>query len=170
MPLAAFLACASCTDIGTFTTDPGECYRGEVVEAEFVRTGFADHVQLSLTLNTDALAEGAGSAGTLSTSDQIFLSSAISQMEELAHDTLSQFQFPGGRIRNYLVYVMATDGAPAMMVISLMEDEHVEVRIMRPEMDPCMGLDEDCDIEPIEPLFGVFRLSLDTSCSAADAA
>ncbi len=156
---------SSCTDIGSFTTRMGECYRGKITGADFVRTGFHENVHLSLTLDTDALADGRGSAGMLWTGDQLFSAATISQMEELAHDSLSQFQFPGGRIRNYLVYVMASDGSPAMVVISLMENEQVEVRVMRPEFDPCAGEPNECDAPAIDALFGVFRLTLDEDCT-----
>lgn len=169
--LFAFAALAilawGCTDVGSFTTDPGECYEGKIVDAGFVRTGFSRNITLSLTLDTDSLADGRGSAGMMWTSDRTFNGATVSQMEELAHDSLSQFQFPGGRIRNYLVYTMATDGAPAMVVISLMENQQIEVRIMRPSFDPCAMEDGECDEDVVEPLFGVFRLDLDEECGIA---
>lgn len=158
-----------CTDVGSFTTSPGECYKGKIVDAEFVRTGFNPDITLSLTLNTDSLADGRGSAGMMWTSDQTFIAATVSQMEELAHDSLSQFQFPGGRIRNYLVYTMPTDGVAAMVVISLMENQQVEVRVMRPEVDPCATTEDgECDETVTEPLFGVFRLDLDESCQVPE--
>ncbi len=161
------LLCAACTDVGSFSTDVGECYRGIVVDASFVMAGFKPGVKLSLTLDTDALADGRGTAGVLWTSDGIFDDATISQMEQLAHDSLSLFQFPQGRIRNYLVYVMASDGAPATVVISLMENEEVEVRVMRPKIDLCEDGDEDCDDTGSPPaLFGVFRLFREAGCAA----
>jgi len=166
IPISIFLLCAACTDVGSFSTELGECYRGLVVDASFVRAGFEPGVKLSLTLNTDALADGRGTAGVLWTSDGIFDDAIIGQMEQLAHDSLSQFQFPQGRIRNYLVYVMASDGAPATVVISLMENEEIEVRVMRPKIDLCEDDDEDCDDNGSPPtLFGVFRLSREAGCA-----
>lgn len=162
---AALLSCA-CTDIGDFTTRLGECYRGEVVGASFVRTGFDAGTRLSMTLDTNALADGQGSAGVMWTSDGRFAATSFAQMRELAHDSLSQFNFPGGRLRNYLVYAVATDGVPAMVVISLMENGLVEVRIMRQEMSVCPLGETGCP-SPVtfEPLFGLFRLDIDDTCT-----
>jgi hypothetical protein len=147
---------AGCTELGSFSTGHGECYRGNIVAAEFVRTGFEQSVQLSLTLDISALSEGRGQAGEIWTSDGRFHGATISQMEQLAHDNLSLFQFPGGRIRNYLAHATPRDGPPAAIVISLMEDGKVEVRVIRPAIE---------DDRSVVPLFGVFRLSLDEQCN-----
>ncbi len=166
--LSTVLLCAACTDVGSFSTEVGECYRGIVVDASFVRAGFEPGVKLSLTLDTDALADGRGTAGVLWTSDGIFDNATISQMEQLAHDSLSLFQFPQGRIRNYLVYVTASDGATATVVISLMENEEIEVRVMRPKIDLCEEGDEDCDNSGSPPaLFGVFKLLREAGCTVS---
>lgn len=156
--LSALIAAAvavGCTELGSFSTTYGECYRGNIVAAEFVRTGFDQSAQLSLTLDVSALSEGHGAAGQIWSNDGRFNGAIVHQMEQLAHDNLSLFQFPGGRIRNYLAHATPTDGAPAAIVISLMEDGRVEVRVIRsaPEHD-----------RSVLPLFGVFRLSLDEQC------
>ena len=164
--LSTVLLCAACTDVGSFSTEVGECYRGIIVDASFIRAGFEPGVKLSLTLDTDALADGRGTAGILWTSDGIFDDANISQMEQLAHDSLSLFQFPQGRIRNYLLYVATSDGAPATVVISLMENEEVEVRVMRPKIDLCEDGDEDCENSASPPaLFGVFKLIREAGCT-----
>jgi len=149
-------AAVGCTDIGSYSTELGECYRGDIVAAEFVRTGFEQDVQLSLTLDTSALSEGRGRAGEIWTSDGRFAGATVSQMEQLAHDNLSLFQFPGGRIRNYLAHATPTDGPPAAIVISLMEDGKVEARVIR------AAIESD---RSVVPLFGIFRLSLDEQCN-----
>lgn len=157
LPVAIAAAVAvGCTDLGSFSTTYGECYRGNIVTAEFVRTGFDQNAQLSLTLDVSALSEGRGDAGQIWSNDGRFNGAIVSQMEQLAHDNLSLFQFPGGRIRNYLAHATATDGSPAVIVISLMEDGRVEARVIRaaPEND-----------RTVLPLFGVFRLSLDEQCN-----
>jgi hypothetical protein len=165
---AAFLSCA-CTNIGDFSTGAGECYRGQIVDAPFILAGFEAGTVLSMTFNTDALADGEGAAGVLWTSDGRFHASSISQMEQLSHDSLSEFQFPGGRIRNYLVYAVAADGVPAMVVISLMENGLVEARVMRQAMSVCPLGETGC-ASPVqyEPLFGLFRLDVDDACAAPD--
>jgi hypothetical protein len=158
---------AACADVGSFTTQPGECYRGQIVSASFVRTGFEEGTLLSLTFDTSSLGDGVGVAGVMWTSDGRFAGSSLRQMEQLAHDSLSQFQFPGGRIRNYLFNVVPSDRVPAIVVVSLMENGLVEARILRPAMEICPPGDDDC-AEPAayDALFGVFRLDLDESCYA----
>jgi hypothetical protein len=154
--LAAGLA--ACTDVGSFTTDPGECYRGKIVAANFVRQGFEPDTYLSLTLDTDALGAGTGAAGVIWSSDGRFLAAPVAQLEQVAHDSLALLQFPGGRIRNYLAHAAAVDGSSALVVISLMENDKVEVRVLRP-------VGTDPDLQPA--LFGIFDLELDGSCSLA---
>ena len=149
-------ALLGCEDPDAFTTSPGECYAGEIVGADFVREGFPDGIRAYLTLDAANLARGLGDAGRVWTGDGRFDGAAVSQMKELAHDSLSLFQFPGGRVRNYMAHATAVDGAPAMLVISLMEDEGVELRVLRP---PVAGAPE------LDPLFGVFRLDIDSRCS-----
>jgi hypothetical protein len=169
-PFIAAILLASCQDVGSFTTQPGECYRGSVVNAEFVRTGFDEDTLLSLTFDTAALADGRGPAGVMWSSDGRFTASSIGQMEQLAHDSLSQFQFPGGRVRNYILNVVAADDVPATVIISLMENGLVEARIMRPAMNICPPGDDEC-LSPVsyDALFGVFRLAIDDSCFAPTA-
>jgi len=168
--LVAAVLCASCMDVGSFTTHPGECYRGQIVSASFVRTGFEEGTVLSLTFDTSALADGRGVAGVMWTSDGRFTASSLRQMEELAHDSLSQFQFPGGRVRNYLLNVVPADGVPAIVVISLMENGLVEGRILRPAMQICAPGDDDCaSPESYDAMFGVFRLDIDGTCVAPPA-
>ena len=166
---AAALALCACTNIGDFSTGSGECYRGEIVDAPFIMAGFQTGTVLSMTFNTDALSDGSGSAGVMWTSDGRFGASSISQMAELSHDSLSQFQFPGGRLRNYLVYAVAADGVPAMVVISLMENGLVEVRVMRQAMSVCpLGQDDCASPVTYEPMFGLFRLDVVDECTAPE--
>jgi hypothetical protein len=149
-----------CTAINDFSTDPGDCYHGSIVEADFVRTDtFAPDTQLTLTLDANALGRGE-IGGTITTSDGLFYGAPISQLEELTHDQLSLFSFPGGRIRNYLAFTPSHDGLIATVVISLMENDDVEVRILRAgtEVDAGVGTS----------LFGIFRLKREDSCSPVD--
>ena len=57
---------------------------------------------------------------------------------------------------NYLAYAQPTRGFAATVVISLMENEEVEVRILRP--------DDDLDDQEDTAIFGVFRLGLVKGC------
>ena len=154
--------CVACTDIGSFSTGEGECYRGKIVDADYVRSGFEPGITLSLTLDTSVLATGSGSAGLLWTSDGIFEAATIRQMKQIAHDPFSLFQFPGGRIKNYLVHVPVSNGTLAIAVISLMENQEVEIRIMQPNSFIQLPKDEK---KESKDLFGVFRLKHEPECT-----
>jgi hypothetical protein len=155
LTIAAGALAVSCIDLDSFDTDPGECYSGKIVAADFVRQGFDEEVALSLTIDAGALADGRGDAGRVWTDDGLFDGAAVAQMSQLVNDSLSELQFPGGRIRNYLAHATATDGGPAMVVVSLMENERVEVRVMRPPV---------ADVPEMTPLFGIFQLTRNDSC------
>ena len=84
-------------------------------------------------------------------------------IDGLAHDTLSQFTFPGGgRLRNYIFSLSFTadtaDGPvarDAMIFVSLMETGHIEVRAIAPSVQAADGS------ERLPALFGVFVLGRD---------
>ncbi len=145
-----------CDDVGDFSTKSGECYRGEIGRAEYVRSeSFQPDSELTLVLDADAL--GRGSIGTtISTNNGIFDKTPVTQMAELSHDSLSMLQFPGGRVHNYLAYARPDSGSPATVVISLMENKEVEVRILRPDLEP-----ED---QEDTALFGIFKLVRKEGC------
>jgi len=90
-----------------------------------------------------------------------FTNAPLIAIEALSHDPLSQYTFPGGgRLRNYIFgvhFVSVRDrqvtGRDAMVFVSLMENQRVEVRAMASSVP---GNDADQDRWPA--LFGVFRL------------
>ena len=141
-----------CTDVGEYSTDSGECYDGKIVDSEFVRMGFEKGTGLLITLDADALGHGDESAVVLTTTDGRFDKTPATQMEMMSHDSLSMLQFPGGRVRNYLAFAEPDGMGTALVVVSLMENEYVEVRILRPGEEDGSGM------------FGVFRLVRKDGC------
>lgn len=155
---AAGLWLVGCDSLTDFSTKAGECYAGDIIDAEFVRSGtFAAGVRLKMELDVDALAEGDEAGAWLTTSDGLFQRSPVKQMTALTLDQLSLLKFPSGRIRNYLAYAPDREGALANVVLSLMENGDAEVRIFRPAADPDAAL------------FGVFRLTRKEGCGSNDA-
>jgi hypothetical protein len=81
-------------------------------------------------------------------------------MESLSHDTLSQYTFPGGgRLRNYIFGARFTGQKEprvvirdAMIFVSLMETDQIEVRAMAPAVEGDTGTS-------LPALYGVFVLS-----------
>jgi hypothetical protein len=90
-----------------------------------------------------------------------FVDAPLISIEALSHDPLSQYTFPGGgRLRNYIFgvhFVSVRDkqvtGRDAMVFVSLMENQRVEVRVMAPSV-PTNNMDQ----ERWPARFGVFRL------------
>lgn len=176
--VAVLIGCAGvvlgCTSVGDYSTDTGECYEGGIVAADYLRSNaFAEDVKLTLTLEADRLgrcdigssADDAGpdicrEGARISTHDSppTFQNALVRPYKQLSHDALSLLQFPGGRVRNYLAYASPELGPPAMVVISLMENDEVEVRILR-----APGETE------APALFGVFRLVRKEGCDTPHA-
>jgi hypothetical protein len=142
-----------CDGLSDFSTRPGECYSGDIIDAAFVRSGsFEAGVGLTLELDVSALGEAETPGARLTTTDGLFVRSPVKQMAALSLDQLSLLSFPSGRIRSYLAYAPDIHGDIANVVISLMENGDAEVRIFRPAENP-----EDA-------LFGVFRVTRKAGC------
>jgi hypothetical protein len=139
----ALLACVACSDLSAFTTGGGS-YEGEVVGADFVRTGVSPGTKLCLTLDADHLQDGPGS---LSTNDGRFRAAALRPIPQLWHDALSTLAFGEGRLKNLLYVVAATSSVvdsssgDVFAVVSLMHSGDVEVRLLRsaPRLDGDAG-------------------------------
>ena len=128
--LAVLAAAGStgCKDIERFSTGPGESYCGTIVPGPFVRGGFGPGVRMRMTLDTDHLNDA---PGMVTTDDGLFSYAVLRPIPQLAHDSLSTFNFGEGRERNLLFGVRATEGAQAFAVVSLLENGDVEVRVLR---------------------------------------
>jgi len=151
MIFASFLF--GCDNLSDYSTKADECFQGEIVDAEFVRSGdFEAGVELRMTLDVGAFSDIDGIGALISTNDGLFADAPVRQMAEVTRDQLSLIEFPSGRLRSYLAYAMSTDGQIANVVISLMENGHVEVRIFRADNDPSRAI------------FGLFRLTRKEGC------
>lgn len=191
--LAALLL-AGCDDLDEFKTGRGTVFRGDVAgsdsapeESSFIRKGFASHTRMELEfdpyatgLSLDGERTRAAAPGRVHTyacgANQPdcaaqdgeagpFDHARLEPIENLTHDSLSEYTFPGGgRLRNYIFGVRfesqpadAPDGAPiqrnAMLFVSLMESGKIEVRAISSSV-----LAPDGESEHLPALFGVFVL------------
>jgi hypothetical protein len=152
----------------------------------FIRKGFASHTWLDMRFNPEAggvPVEDAGEQasrravpGMLTTyvcpdggSDCAFDARVVDPFDHarllpidgLAHDTLSQYTFPGGgRLRNYIFSLRFTSQIDevtvprdAMIFVSLMDTEQIEVRAIAPGIPS-----KDGQSEALPALFGIFVL------------
>ena len=184
-------AVVGCNDLSEFKTNESSVFRGEVVgsdsepeQSSFIRKGFPSHTHMELqfdpyatSVNTEDAGKPASEPGRVHTyvcpADDMncdsrdgtagpFDHAPLEPIENLTHDALSQYTFPGfGRLRNYIYTLRFTtsgdDGAAvdrnAMVFVSLMDTGKVEVRAISPSV-----LAEDGQTERFSALFGVFLL------------
>jgi hypothetical protein len=184
------LAALGCDDLHDFKTTRGTVFRGEVVgsdsepeQSSFIRTGFSSHTRIELEFDPDATGLSADSDDKQGTPGRVhtftcpaqksdcdaddgsagpFDHARLEPIENLAHDALSEYTFPGfGRLRNYIFSLRfesrPDDAAPisrsAMVFVSLMDTGKVELRAISPSV-----LASDGQSDRFPPLFGVFIL------------
>ncbi len=147
LTLTVMCAALACTSLDDFSTGKGQEYRGDIIQGKFVRKGFGLSTTLELTFHVDRADQapdstGTGGPGMVRTSDGRFEDALLEPIAELPHDQLSKLDFPGGRLRSYLFFARSSgvEQDLALVVISLMEDESVEVRIVRGGDDPLYGV------------------------------
>ncbi len=152
--VALAIAAFGCEDISDFSTGPGESYCGQIVPGGFVRQGFAPGVRLRLHLDTDRLQK---QPGDLATDDGLFRDAVLRPIPQLAHDTLSTLRFGEGRVRNLVFGIQPEAGATAYVIVSLLQNDDVEVRILR-GAPPVEG-EQIPSADQGPELFGVFPLT-----------
>jgi hypothetical protein len=125
---------AGCRDLSGFSSHR-DSFQGTVVNGSFVRSGVNEDVKLCLTLDTDHLQDAPGS---LWSSDGRFSATPMRPIPQIWHDPLSTLDFGDGRLQN-LIYAAtpsigdaaATEAQDIFVVVSLMQSNHIEVRLLR---------------------------------------
>ena len=161
--LSAILLVGACRDLDRFETGSDEAYCGSMVPASFAHEGFlpddeTETLTLALQLDTDALTT---TPGTISSNDAefglcapapLFDRAVVRAIEEAFHDPLSTLEFGEGREENLLVWVDSTCQGTMVGVVSLMKNDDVELRLLKPAPLP------PPDAGPAErPGFSLFR-------------
>ncbi|MCA9586353.1 MAG: hypothetical protein KC657_13435 [Myxococcales bacterium] len=156
--LAALAALGCGKDLKSFNTGSDDRFEGAVVRGTFVRAGVAEGASMCLSLDAEKLQDA---PGHISTSDGLFSRTPLRPIPQMWHDPLSTLSFGEGRVQNLVYAASPADGGPedAMVIVSLMKTDDVEVRVVRGAPR------EDAGAGPTQ-LFGVFQLSrLKGSCS-----
>ena len=185
------LAAFGCDDLDEFKTSRGTVFRGDVVgsdsdpaQSSFIRQGFPSHSRMELEFDPDATGVSAEADDRPAAPGRVhtytcpanesecdaregtpgpFDRARLDPIENLTHDPLSEYTFPGfGRLRNYMFSVRFEtqpengDGIRrnAMLFVSLMDTGKVEVRAISPSV-----LSADGESDQFSALFGVFILS-----------
>lgn len=148
--ILALLALGACSDLDRYGTRQDEVWRGTVVSSRFVRRGFDTLPTLELApLDLKNTTSG---PGRITTSDGTFADAALLPIAAAEYDALSSLDLGSGR--RCFLYLVAISAGPhagelAIAVLSLLEDETVELRIIRGT-----GADPEGD-----DLYGVFPLT-----------
>jgi hypothetical protein len=148
LPLLA-LSGLGCRDLSRFDTEGSAAYCGAIVSSPLFQEGFVPagappRLQMSLTLDADALASRPGEMSTddaergLCSADgrPLIDRAPLRAIEELSHDSLSALEFGDGREHNFLAWVDSTCQGTLLAVVSLMSDGKVEVRLLKPAALP----------------------------------
>jgi hypothetical protein len=173
--LALFGLLAGCSSLDRFDTKGSAAYCGGLV----VRPPFSEGLlptgyyppSLVLRFNLDVGALTSRGAepvvvGKLSTDDAaaglcaphaLFEEAPLRTIPTLDHDLLSLLEFPTGRDYNFFGWVDSScPGTTMLAVVSLMRNDDVEVRVLKPAQQPLPGAG------PKEtPGFGMFYLHRD---------
>jgi hypothetical protein len=155
---AAAAAAAGCRDTSRFTSN-SDRFEGPVVKGSFVRSGIAEQVTMCVTLDANRLQDA---PGTITTSDGRFRATPMRPIPQIWHDPLSTLSFGDGRSQN-LVYAASPapgeagpeDAQDVMIVISLMQSDQIEVRLVRGAPH---GESDPVPAGVAAPVFGVFTL------------
>jgi hypothetical protein len=145
-----------CHDLERFDTGSDSAYCGSIVDASFVRQGFAQHTRMELRLDVDRLRTFPGRISTDDSTDGVcapeatFERSILRIPQPLHGDPLSLLAFGESREANLLAWVESTCDGSYLAVVSLMKSDDVEVRLMRGQADA-----EGNEVGP----FGVFHLT-----------
>lgn len=160
------MAGLGCTDLDRFSTGKGESYCGAITATEAFRAGFGPEVRMRLSLDAARL-DGPGSPGKVSTFEpgdgtrpdlRLVDGADLRRIEAMENDVISRPDLGEGRLRTSLFAVTPADPAAegVLAVVSLRSDETVEVRLLRPGVDPASAVPAP---EGRRQLFGVFSLS-----------
>jgi hypothetical protein len=146
---AGTLAAAGCRSLDRFETDSPEAYCGSLVGAPlfhegFVPTGAPPNLSLRLDLDVASLTTRPGiltsndrSTGFCSDKDRpLFEQASLRAIPQIMNDTLSQADFGEGHDHDFFAWVDSTCQGTMLAVISLLKNDAVEVRLLKPAADP----------------------------------
>lgn len=177
--MVSLIACLAggCDDLADFRGD----FKGPIVTGNFIRSCFPADTEVKLHFDPELAVEApsgpvdASKLNRITTTDGTFSDTRLEPLSALPHDQLSDLDFPGPRrLRNFILVARPKSGPlvgrDATVVVSLLENGHVELRIMGRTADTTMacpteaesteplGSVDDSDVERPREYFGVFTL------------
>lgn len=157
-----------CSNIDRFDTENGAAYCGGMVnfyQSGFIRSGVErPDLRMALELDMDSLTVQPG-AITTSTRDPtgglcgplpLFDHAPLRAITGVMNDPLSLIEFGDGREYNFFAWVDSTCLGSMVSVVSLMKNDSVEVRLLKPKPEPAPGAADE-----VRPGFILFQLTRD---------
>jgi hypothetical protein len=143
------LVSAGCRSLERFETEPPAAYCGSIVGAPlfhegFVPTGTPPSLSLRLELDMSALTTR---PGALTSDDRatglcrenarpLFEQASLRAIPQISNDALSQADFGEGHDHDFFAWVDSTCQGTMLAVVSLLKNDAVEVRLLKPAKDP----------------------------------
>ena len=150
-----------CRNLDRFETEQGTAYCGPMVN--LAQNGFVNgppnlKMQLeldmnSLTVQPGLLTTGDRGDGGVCAPFPLFEQSKLRAIPEIMPDQLSLLEFGDGREYNFFAWVDSTCFGTVVAVVSLMKNDDVEVRLLKPKPEPLGG-----EPEAEQPGFILFHL------------
>jgi hypothetical protein len=146
---ACTLAAAGCRSLDRFETEAPEAYCGSLVGGPLFHEGFvptAAPPSLSLRLDLD-MSSLTTRPGVLTSNDRaiglckakerpLFEEASLRAIPQIANDTLSQADFGEGHDHDFFAWVDSTCQGTMLAVVSLLKNDAVEVRLLKPAPEP----------------------------------
>ncbi|MEB2312549.1 MAG: hypothetical protein OZ921_06960 [Sorangiineae bacterium] len=136
LTLLALGALVGCRSLDRFDTSGDDSYCGDIVAASFVRdTRYPPSMRMMLELDMTNLATVPGHVTTDDAScggAPLFHDAKLRAMREVLNDPLSLMRFGDGQQHNILAWADSSCAGPVLAVVSLMKNDDVEVRLLRP--------------------------------------
>ena len=162
---SAALLSFGCRDLERFDSEPDEAYCGSIVQGEFIREGFTADLTVALQLDINQLQSRPGQLTTYDgdagpcAPEPLFDAAPLRASPALLADALSVLEFGSGREYNFFAWVDSTCDGPMLAVVSLMRNDRVELRLLKP------GTLGDADEDASG--FGLFMLQATTQSACA---
>lgn len=145
---ASTVFAAGCRSLDRFETEPPSAYCGSLVGAPlfhegFVPTGAPPSLSLRLELDMSSLTTR---PGVLSSNDRatglckakdrpLFDQASLRAIPQITNDALSQADFGEGHDHDFFAWVDSTCQGTMLAVVSLLKNDAVEVRLLKPAPD-----------------------------------
>ncbi len=147
--LAAVASAAGCRNLDGFDTQPGESYCGSLISQPAFQDGFLPAgsrptLELALTLDTSKLTSEPGILRSndsrtglcANSTGSLFQDAPLRAIPEVDHDVLSSLSFGEGHEHDFFAWVDSSCQGTMLAVVSLMKNEHVEMRLFKPARLP----------------------------------